>query len=157
MAIVSSVIASQDVQRDGRIWVIERHTDQYGAMHERFYLALAGTDLNAALTAYAAIIDAVLTQQEIDANIADVATNGSLATPSLRYSTAAQNLAQLRSAFRDMTDRQAVMTGDYLNTATDQQLMAAFGLTQAQVTALRANKLQPAAALANSIRNATGA
>jgi hypothetical protein len=44
VSIVSSVIESTSLQKDGRSWVHEIHTDQVGVKYERNYLANAGFD-----------------------------------------------------------------------------------------------------------------
>ena len=48
------------------------------------------------------------------------------------------------------------MMGDLLATLTDAQLRTAFGITQAQVVTLRANKLTPASEAATAMRAMTG-
>ena len=154
--IVSSVIASQTAQRDGRISVHEIHTDSLGVLWDHFYLALATDNLATALAAYAVILAGNLTQTEIANNITAVSTIGSLATPTFVYSTPAQNATALRAFYATTTQAQAVMIGDYLNTLSSAQLQAAFGLTAGQVTTLQTNKLQPAATLAASIRATAG-
>lgn len=157
MSIVSSVIAATNVQKDGRKWVREIHTDQLGIIYERNYLAGALDNLNAALAAYAVTLAADITAREIARNVADVLANGSLASPTLNYSTAAANFAALRAAYQTATRVDAIMIGDFLSTLTDAQLQTAFGLTSGQVTTLRANKLTPAANAAATIRAAAGA
>jgi hypothetical protein len=157
VAITSSVIAEIDVQRDGRRWVHEVHTDQLGLKYDRNYLAQAADDLNAALAAYAIVLAASIQADEIASNVAQTLGLGSLATHALHYSTAAQNLAALRLAYRDATKSEAIMVGDFLSSLADVQLQTAFGLTAAQVTALRASKLTPAATAATTIRASTGA
>ena len=62
-----------------------------------------------------------------------------------------------RDFYRVATQTQAVMIGDYLAARTDAQLQVAFGLTAAQVTALRSSKLTPAATAAATVRATTGA
>lgn len=108
--------------------------------------------INAAASAFAGR----LSDAEIATNVADVLANGSLATPSLKFSTAADNFAALRVAYATATQLQAVMIGDFLNTLTNAQLAAAFGITAGQAATLRTNKLAPAAALATSIRASAG-
>ena len=98
-----------------------------------------------------------MTTDEISANIAAAATLGADATITLKESTVAQNAAAVRAVYKDMTQLQAVFTGEFLSTLTDNQLQNAFGLTAGQVTALRTNTLTPAANLAASIRLTTGA
>jgi hypothetical protein len=156
MSIISSVIESTSLQKDGRSWVHEIHTDQVAVKYERNYLANAGVDTAAALAAYATQLSANITAGEIAKNLADVSSNGSLATPTTVYSTAAQNFAALRAAYQFATQVQAIMIGDYLSTLTDNQLQTAFSLTAGQVTTLRTNKLTQAASAAATIRASAG-
>lgn len=156
MSIVSSIIDDQGVQADGRISVHETHTDQAGVKYAHSWLAPHGTDLSAALSAYATQLGLDITAAEILRNINAVTSLGSLAAPTLVYSTAAANFAALRLVYQTATQFQAVMIGDFLNTLTSVQLQNAFGLTAGQVTTLQTNKLQPAASLAASIRATVG-
>ena len=156
MSIVSSVIESTSLQKDGRSWVHEIHTDQAGVQYERGYLAVNGFDTASTLATYAAQLATDIRDREIARNIADVATNGSLASPTLIYSTAAQNFSALRAVYQFATQVQAIMIGDFLNTLTDTQLQNAFSLTAGQVTSLRTNKLVPASNAASTIRATTG-
>jgi hypothetical protein len=156
VAIVSSVIEEMGLQKDGRSWVREAHTDHLGFKHIRNYLAGAGLDTAAELAAYAVHLNEDTRLGEILRNIDDVTTNGSLATPSTEYSTPAQNFTGLKLAYAVATRVEAIMIGDFFNTLTNNQLQNAFGLTAGQVTTLRTNKLAPAASLATSIRAASG-
>lgn len=113
-------------------------------------------DVNSFLTDRAAILAQTLVDGEIANNVQQVITLGSLASPSLRYSTAAANFAALRVAYQTATRIEAVMIGDFLNTLTNAQLAAAFGITTGQAATLRTNKLAPAASLATSIRASMG-
>jgi len=70
MPIVSSRIAEDSRQIDGRRWVREQHTDQRGVVHEVVYMAEAGQMVD--LVASAARILAQLTEAEIAANEAEV-------------------------------------------------------------------------------------
>jgi hypothetical protein len=155
-SIVSSVIVSDVVQVDGRHAVVEQHTDSLGFVHLFQYLAELGIDINAALSAHATQVLNSLVNGEIATNIAMVEAQGSLAVPVFVYTTMAQNATPLREAYRVSTQGQAIQIGDYLNTLTDAQLAAGFGITQAQAANLRANKLQPAAQTAATVRAETG-
>jgi hypothetical protein len=157
MTISASVILSDRAQADGRRWIAERHTNGGGVNYLRSYLADADLDANAALVAYAITLETGLEAAEIASNIQDVATNGSLATPRLLFTTAAQNFAALRAVYQFATQVQAIMIGDYLSARTDAQLQTAFSMTAGQVTTLRTNKLTPAASAAATIRAAAGA
>lgn len=94
---------------------------------------------------------------EIDRNLQQIKSLGSLAAVTLVASTAAQNASALRAAYATASKLEAIMIGDYLSTLTDTQLQNAFGLTPTQVTNLRTNKLTPAASTASTIRSAVGA
>jgi hypothetical protein len=157
MTIVSSVTASDSPQKDGRRWIEDHFTDQTGKVYMQMILVAADFDAAADLPTRAANLDASLAASEIASNIDDVLTNGSLATPTLIYSTAAQNFAALRALYSSATQLQAIMAGDFLSTLTNGQLQTAFGLTAGQVTTLRTNKLTPAANAAATIRATTGA
>lgn len=156
MAIVSSVIAANDAQKDGRRWIRERHTDQVGKVWERVYLTTAGADINAALATFATQLALDIRDAEIASNVAQIVMLGSLASPTTVYSTGAQNFAGLRTAYQFATQTQAIMIGDFLSSLTDGQLQTAFGMTAGQVTTLRTNRLTPAANTASTIRAAAG-
>lgn len=156
MPIVSSLIVEDSAQKDTRRWIRERHTDQIGQRYEFAYLCAAAFDATAAMAARVPSINASLIIDEIAANVADVLVNGSLATPRLVYSTAAQNFAGLRVAYATATREDAIMIGDFLDTLTNGQLATAFSITVGAAATLRTNKLDPAAALAASIRSSVG-
>lgn len=156
MSIVSSVVESDAVQKDGRRWIHEIHTDHLGLKYDRMWLAQAADNAATALAAYAGRLAADITAGEIASNVSQVMGLGSLASPVLNYSTAAQNFAGLRAAYLIATRTDAIMIGDFLSTLTDGQLQTAFSLTAGQVTTLRTNKLSPAVSLASSIRAAAG-
>lgn len=156
MSIVSSTFASGVPQRDGRAWIDEKHVDHLSRVYEILYLGL----LNAAATRLSERAVLLATQAidaEIAANLLLISTLGSVAAVTLDYSTVAQNAAAIRAAYVDATQAQAVMMGDYLAARTNAQLQVAFGLTAAQVTTLRTNKLTPAATAAATVRATTGA
>ena len=70
MPIVSSRIAEDSRQIDGRRWVREQHTDHVGVVHEIVYIAEVGQTMDP--VASAARIEAQLTEAEIAANEAEV-------------------------------------------------------------------------------------
>lgn len=69
MPIVNSTIIEDRAQVDGRRFVRERHTDNLGAIQEVSYLAEAGADVNAAMTARVATLDAQAKAKEISDNL----------------------------------------------------------------------------------------
>lgn len=156
MPIVSSVLAQQAIQADGRKQVVEIHTDDLGVEYRRECLADVGADLQAALTAHATQLAADLAAGELAANVAAILGNGSLAVLAFLWSTAGQLRTALRAAYVTATRLEAIMLGDFLSTLTDGQLQTAFSLTAGQVTTLRTNKLTPAANAAATIRAAAG-
>lgn len=156
MSIVSSQILEDAAQKDGRRWIREQHIDQVSVRYIRAYLTTAVADASAALATYATQLALDIVALEIGRNIADVAVNGSLATISLVYSTAAQNRAAGRTAYLNATRVEAIMIGDFLSSLTDAQLQTIFSMTAGQVTTLRSNKLTPAATNAAAIRAAAG-
>lgn len=157
MSIVSSVIASDDVQIDGRRYIREVHTDHVGVEHVVMFLAPADWNAQLAMTARVPTLETSLRDAEIADNIADAAANGQFATITLIHSTSAQNGAAVRAAYQSMSRTEAIFVGEYLSTLSDATLRNIFGMTQTQVNNLRATKLTPAANLAASIRAATGA
>ncbi len=128
-----------------------------GETQQVTFEGLAGEDAVTRLNAMTTARQTRRIEREIERNIQDVTTNGSLATPVLILSTAAANFAALRTAYLTATKVEAIMMGDFLSTLTDGQLQTAFGLTAGQVTTLRTNKLTPAASAASTIRATTGA
>jgi len=70
MPIISSHIAEDSRQIDGRRWVREQHTDQMGVVHEIVYMAEAGQVVD--LVASARRIEASLTEAEIAANESEI-------------------------------------------------------------------------------------
>lgn len=154
--IVSSAILSDLAQKDGRRWVVAQFTDLVGQIFTQTYLAPEGFDILARLAADASAMSAQLAAAEIAANISAIAFLGSLASPTAIYSTVAANAAAIRAAYRDASQVQAIMIGDYLSSLGNAALIAAFGLTAPQIVTLRANFLTPAASAAATIRATVG-
>lgn len=154
--ITTSQVVSDDVQADGSRVVRERHVDSTGRDFLVHYEVLSDYSAPGALAAHAATLLAGEVARETADNIADILNNGSLATVTLLYVTAAQLQTALRDAYRTATRLQAIMIADYLSTLTNAQLQTLFGLTAAQATTFRTNKLTPAATTASAIRAAVG-
>jgi hypothetical protein len=155
--IASSTIIQDQLQKDGRRDIVERHVDSAGLVYLMRYLA-PDVAWNAAtvLAARAISLGTSIVTKEIENNINQIVTVGSLAVIVITYSTPAANFAALRAAYGAATRHQAIYIADFLSTLTDAQLQAAFGLTAPQVTTLRTSKLTPAVALASSIRASAG-
>lgn len=72
MPIVTSVIARDHAQVDGRRKITEWHTDHFGVVHERRYIADAGQDVEAGLAAAAQQIEEQLAAAELEANLQEI-------------------------------------------------------------------------------------
>lgn len=127
-SVTLSVILSEQVQRDGRIWVIEQHTDNIGVLHQVIYLASVNDNLATALATHATNLAASLKAGEIAVNVAAAEQFGSLAVYSLNYSTQAENDLALRQVFLTATGLIAVNLGDFLRTIGTARLTVAFSL-----------------------------
>jgi hypothetical protein len=70
MPILSSRLAEDSRQIDGRRWVREQHTDHVGIVHEVVYMAEVGQAVD--LVTSAARIEAQLVETEIAANETEI-------------------------------------------------------------------------------------
>lgn len=156
MSIVTSVILSDYPQRDGRRSIHERHTDHTGVSYDVHYVGPNALDVQAAMATGAQRLAAYLARSEVSSNIRRVIADGRFAVVRVIHSTTAQNIAALRSEYREASRETSVMIGDFLSSLTDTQLRSIFNMTQAQVDSLRTNRLTPAAALADSLRSSGG-
>lgn len=156
MPIVSSLIVHEQIQRDGRRWILEEHTDHLGRKLQFHYLAAAGVVSATELAEHAIRLGNEAKRNEISANISQVTSSGSEAVTTTVHSTAAENFAALRAAYQGASRFEAIMIADFLSSLSDARLQTAFGMTAGQVTTLRANKLTPAAAAATTIRASSG-
>jgi hypothetical protein len=156
--IVSSTIVFANMQTDGRTAVLEKHVDDLGQIICINYMADAGADLNAHLTASALSIAASETESrtcvEISANLAQVSELGSVALPSFIYSTLQENARALIVFYNSSSGLAAVMIGDYLNAQTDDMLIAGSGMTKDEIDSFRSVWEQNSATAA-AIRSAS--
>src|SRR5437867_2435808 len=96
MSIVSSIFALiGPPQRDGRQYVRETHTDNAGVAHVAEYLAVAGADYAAIMTARAVVVAAQL----VEAEIANWMARDDGPVIVLVYATKVQFAAPLRRAY----------------------------------------------------------
>ena len=154
--IISSVVAAQSIQKDGRIWITEVHTDSLGAKYQINYLATDISKLAASLAANAVSILNDLLNQEIQNNINEIVMYGSKFVPTVNYSTVAANFAELKAVWINFTQTQAIMIGDYLNQLSAATLESVFGWSPEQTASIQSTYLVPYAAMAASIRVAAG-
>lgn len=137
MAIVSSQLTLGVVQKDGRRYVLETHTDNLGVLHVVEYLAAVGADVDAILTARAVLIEADLEQIEVKQAL------DTDASPTLQYATMVQLGNYVRSHYRDMSGLELARTARWIvnrindGTFTDTQVRNFFGLTLTQYNTLK--------------------
>jgi hypothetical protein len=131
MAIVSSVFKLGHAQKDGRRYVIERHTDDAGGVHQFEYLAADG-DHNAVMLSRVPQLEEQLADREFRQTInADSAFT-------LNHQTAAQFAARLREVYRTLEKEEVCRVAWWLirrilaGHVTDNQVRNAFGMTVQQ-------------------------
>ena len=137
MPIVSSTVVGDAPQIDGRRAITERHVDHLGVVYTFHWYAAPGADATAQLAGHATQLLNDLANAEIAANL-QRAYNQQTAV--LNYSTAAQNLAYIRSIFATLTSWDAIRLGKYISGLglTDQQYQNVFGVgAGAQLTNLK--------------------
>lgn len=156
-SITNSVIVEDRAQRDGRRWIRERHTDNAGVTHDIVYMAEEGANATTAMTARVATIVSQLETGEVDSIMARATSDAPFAAPNLTYATAAQLRTRLREAYRTLSGWQAVCLGHYINSLglSDAQLTAIFGVSGAQLTALK-TKLSNATTRFNQVTSEAG-
>jgi hypothetical protein len=137
MPITTSTILWDQAQADGRRYIRERHVDHLAIAHLIDYLAPAGADVNAILAARAVALVDDLAQEEIAADLAAIYVAGPLAVVTTNHVTLSDVRTALRNAYKTVTREQAFALGAFLNTLTNTQLGNLFGVSGAQLTALR--------------------
>ena len=158
MTIVSSVIASDSRQKDGRRWIYEIHTDQIGAQWYNSYLCEANFNAVAQLPLDAAQLWSNIQSNEIAKDLANIEANGSLATVTTVYVTLAQVITAARAAFATATALQVINLGDWFNTLSFVQLQTAFNFPNVTAyTNFKASWFTPNATIASNIRTSVGA
>lgn len=138
MAIISSEIAEDRAQIDGRRSIREVHTDDLGEQHVVTYLAEAGADVTLILPERAAQIDASLVEAEHQSNLSSTSDADGGGT-TFKRTTLAQFLTRLRAVYATATGLKAVLIGRFFHSLnlTDDQLKTLFGINQGQVSGLR--------------------
>lgn len=132
-------------QADGRKFVTYKFVTDAGDTFYEGSLQDGAFDPNTVLASQTARWDAMLTANEISANVEIVATASGQAF-SFKYSVIADARAALRQAFLTATGRRLHVIATWMDAnLTNVQLQALFGLTAPQATTLR-TKLQAAAA-----------
>jgi hypothetical protein len=147
MSIVSSVAVVGHLQRDGRRYVTERHTDHLGAVHAREYLAPFGqtqTERDALLAQHATEFALSLAVAEYLLRVSEDGWPGPL-----EHQTAAQFADKLRFEYRESVRERVCYLAWWLlrrineGSFTDAQVRNAFGMTAQQYGTFKTNKLEP--------------
>jgi hypothetical protein len=135
--IVASIIASANLQRDGRVSVMEQHTDVLGTTYPNIYLAAAGADLSAALAMHAASLSNQLEQNEINANLTQVIASGGGAVVTFNYSTQMQSIAAMAQQFNKLGPWEVVLLAEFLVAMPSVDQTQVLGMTAAEVLSLQ--------------------
>lgn len=140
---LSSTYTVDAPQKDGRSYVREKHTDAANIVRDYNYLANAGADYAALLTAHAALLDAQLASEEFFTQL------NSLDPLVLKYQTKTQFAQTFRALWKDSIKTvcaylaywliEHINSGDF----TDAQVQSVFGLTTTQYNNLKSTKLIP--------------
>ena len=154
MPIVSSQVASDSPQIDGRRWITEQHLDQFGEDHPVSYMADAGFDAVDACAVRDAGISAQMAQAEIAANIQMGMTMGAAAIGQLTFNetTMTQNLQALAAQFSGATPTSIASMTAFMAALPGAELASVFNLTPDQIVALQSD----AATLTATIEAAAG-
>jgi len=136
MSIVSSVIAEDRAQVDGRRSVRERHTDHLGAVEEVSYLAEAEDDAAAVMATRVTRLEQQAADREMTRNIAFIVV-GEYDRITTEYITVSDARATIRALYQTESGEIIGRLAGFLLTQTDAVLRALFSMTQAQVNQLK--------------------
>lgn len=143
MAVTASAFTLEPAEADGRRWCREVHTVTGGAEVALDYLAAVDADCAAIMAARVASLNEQLAAQEAQDNLN---RDGAL---TLLHQTGAQFVTRFRAAVAAASREEACRLAWWLlrriaaGHITDTQARNAFGMTAAQWTTFKTNKLQP--------------
>lgn len=125
-------------QADGRAYVRERHTDQFGIAHEIEYLAAPGTDYQAVMLARAPRIVEELRQSELARWLSEVSEGNPIPVDGPRYVSRDEAMAHCFRSLALSPNPQALYRAAWMIPYfTDAEFTAA-GFTVAQTAEVRA-------------------
>lgn len=137
--IVSTVVTPDNhIQRDGRRYVTERHTDHVGVEHLHVYKSVDGADYQAVAQARVTKIEQALAESEF---LEAIEFEG---WKPLVHQAGAQFAARFRARYRDASQVECAKMAKWIldridaGDFTDAQVRNAFGLTAGQWTTLKA-------------------
>ena len=140
MTIITSVIVDDMPQRDGRRFVRERHTDQYGVIQEVTYLAEALEDVAVAMASRVVMIEQQVINGELETNASLALSDLAFQPPTLRYCTALQLRNHIRLIYAAGKGFHLCRLAWYIQRLglTDNQLKSMFGVNDAGLPAVKA-------------------
>ena len=148
MPIISSIIAEDQAQADGRRTIREVHTDHLGREHWVQYRAASDTDVNAVMLARVPSIDADLAEAEIEKIIGIAESGGDLVgLPLPEFTTKAIAIKRVLKWFWKNRAWKAWNCIDLVNALPDVYLIGTIGLTAEEVTVLRSRVVKLTTAL----------
>lgn len=150
---MTSEIISISPQSDGRAYVTERHTDQFGAAHTVEYLADKNSDCDALLTEHAAQLTAQLRQSELDSWLTQVRDGQPIPVGGCRYVARNEAFAYCFRALVFDPDVQSFYHAAWMVPYFTDDEFTAMGFTSEQITDIRdrASTLAQAKALLDSV------
>lgn len=134
---MTSEIISILPQADGRAYVRERHTDDYGIAHEVEYLAPPGTDYQAVMFARAPRITADLRQGELDKWLSVVRDGNPIPVDGCRYVSRDEAMAYCLRTLALSPDPQVLYRAAWMIPCFTDTEFAAAGLTAGQTAEVR--------------------
>lgn len=156
MPITSSTYSLGSIQRDGRRYCIETHTDHLGIARVVEYLANNGADYAAIAASRASALATEIIQEEIRYAVFSAQWNYTM-----QWSTNTELAAWVRSAYKNAGKETLALIARRIlewianGRFTDLQLRNAFGLTATQWTTLK-GKMQTLADNYNAVQISVG-
>lgn len=131
-------IVSITPQIDGRSYVRERHTDQFGIAHEIEYLADAGVDHGAAMATHAETLAEELKQAELASWLATVRQGNPIPVDGCRYCSRMEAFAYCFQSLVFDADSAALYKAAWMVPLFSDDELLAMGFTGNQVAEIRA-------------------
>lgn len=135
---MTSEIISIWPQSDGRAYVRERHTDDFGAVHEVEYLVDPGADYQAVMLARAPRITADLRQGELDKWLSVVRDGNPIPVDGCRYVSRDEAMVYCLRTLALSPDPQALYRAAWMIPCFTDTEFAAAGFTVTQTAEVRA-------------------
>jgi hypothetical protein len=150
---MNSVIFAIAPQVDGRVYITEHHTDQFGLIHTQEYLSDAEADHTALLSTHAAQIGAQLRQSELDSWLSEVRQGNPIPADGCKYVTRDEAFAHCFRTLVFDPDVSALYPAAWMVPYFADEEFTAMGFTGDQIATIRAtaDKLTQAKALLDTV------